>query len=296
MPASGDAAQAAQAAQAAIAETLPWEGRLVAVWGPTGAPGRTAIAVTLATEAATLGCATLLADADSYGGVVAQVLGLLDESPGLAAAVRQANVANLDLNALAKLARVVTPQLRVLTGIARADRWPELRPAGLTAVYALARRLAALTVAAMSSAAFAQASASRDPAPLDRSAPADDTAPAPDNDTRDAPPPRDQQRSAAAEGNAGEFRRIVTALDRHQTYSAGHARISDPDDRFRRLHDIEAERFADMGQDRALCGFDIETCELAADRLVGIDAAHDDMRVSQGRTLIALAVTGRPGL
>jgi len=130
-----------------IAEPPAWEGRLVAVWGPTGAPGRTTVAVTLATEAAALGCPTLLADADAYGGVVAQVLGLLDESPGLAAAVRQANVANLDLNALAKLARVVTPQLRVLTGIARADRWPELRPAGLTAVYALARRLAALTVA-----------------------------------------------------------------------------------------------------------------------------------------------------
>lgn len=123
-----------------------WAGRLVGVWGPTGAPGRTSIAVTLATEAARLGCPTLLADADSYGGVVAQALGLLDESPGLAAAVRQANTGNLDLVALAKLARVVNPQLRVLTGIARADRWPELRASGLTAVYALSRRLAALTV------------------------------------------------------------------------------------------------------------------------------------------------------
>jgi len=127
-------------------EADAWQGRLVAVWGPTGAPGRTTVAVTIATEAARLGCSTLLADADAYGGVVAQVLGLLDESPGLAAAVRQSNVGNLDLAALAKLARVVTPHLRVLTGIARADRWPELRPAGLTAVYALARRLATLTV------------------------------------------------------------------------------------------------------------------------------------------------------
>jgi len=127
-------------------ESPSWPGRVVAVWGPTGAPGRTTIAVTLATEAARMGCATLLADADSYGGVVAQALGLLDESPGLAAAVRAANAGNLDLVALAKLARVVNPQLRVLTGIARADRWPELRPAGLTVVYELSRRLAALTV------------------------------------------------------------------------------------------------------------------------------------------------------
>ena len=122
------------------------QGRLVAVWGPTGAPGRTTLAVTLATEAARLGVNTLLADADPYGAVVAQALGLLDESPGLAAAVRQANAGNLDVIALAKLARVVSPQLRVLTGIARADRWPELRPSGLSAVYALARRLAAFTV------------------------------------------------------------------------------------------------------------------------------------------------------
>ena len=121
-------------------------GTLIAVWGPTGAPGRTTIAVTLATDAARLGCSTLLADADCYGGVVAQVLGLLDESPGLAAAVRHANAGTLDDRTLATLARVVTPQLRVLTGIARAERWPELRPAGLTAVYAAARRLCKLTV------------------------------------------------------------------------------------------------------------------------------------------------------
>jgi MinD-like ATPase involved in chromosome partitioning or flagellar assembly len=122
------------------------DGRLVAVWGPTGAPGRTTIAVVLATEAARLGCASLLADADCYGGVIAQVLGLLDESPGLAAAVRQANAGNLDLHTLATLARVVGPNLRVLTGIARAERWPELRPSGLVAAYAIARQLATLTV------------------------------------------------------------------------------------------------------------------------------------------------------
>ena len=122
------------------------DGRLVAVWGPTGAPGRTTIAVVLATEAARLGCPSLLADADCYGGVIAQVLGLLDESPGLAAAVRQANAGNLDLHTLATLARVVGPNLRVLTGIARAERWPELRPSGLVAAYAIARQLAALTV------------------------------------------------------------------------------------------------------------------------------------------------------
>ncbi|HWG93483.1 MAG TPA: hypothetical protein VNU66_04555 [Mycobacteriales bacterium] len=121
-------------------------GRLVAVWGPAGAPGRTTVAVALASEAAVAGRSALLVDADVYGGVVAQVLGLLDESPGLAAAARQANAGTLDLPALARLARQVAPELRVLTGIARADRWPELRPSAVEQVLELARSLAAVTV------------------------------------------------------------------------------------------------------------------------------------------------------
>ena len=119
---------------------------MVAVWGPTGAPGRTTFAVTLATELAELGVPTLLVDADVYGGAVAQALGLLDEAPGLAAAVRVANNGLLDLPALAELARQVTPKLRVLTGITRPERWPELKPSGIANVLALARGLAAVTV------------------------------------------------------------------------------------------------------------------------------------------------------
>ncbi|SCX51971.1 Flp pilus assembly protein, ATPase CpaE [Klenkia marina] len=121
-------------------------GTVVAVWGPTGAPGRTTVAVGLADEAARLGVPTLLVDADVYGGVVAQVLGLLDESPGIAAAARQATAGTLDVARLARLAWAVTPQLRVLTGLARADRWPELRPQAVGTVLDQARRLSALTV------------------------------------------------------------------------------------------------------------------------------------------------------
>ena len=121
-------------------------GRVLAVWGPTGAPGRTTLAVTLASELAALGRSTLLVDADVYGGVVAQVLGLLDEAPGFAAAARLANNGALDLPGLAELARTVTPSLRVLTGIARADRWPELRPVAVEVVLELARSLSGMTV------------------------------------------------------------------------------------------------------------------------------------------------------
>ena len=124
----------------------PGTGRVVAVWGPTGAPGRTTVAVTLASELASLGRPTLLVDADVYGGVVAQVLGLLDEAPGLAAAARLANAGTLDDASLAGLARTAAPHLRVLSGLARADRWPELRPAALDVVLERARSLSAVTV------------------------------------------------------------------------------------------------------------------------------------------------------
>jgi MinD-like ATPase involved in chromosome partitioning or flagellar assembly len=121
-------------------------GRIVAVWGPTGAPGRTTVALGLADEAARLGVSTLLMDADVYGGVVAQLLGLLDESPGLAGAARLAGSGTLDGPALIRLAWAVRPQLRVLTGLSRADRWPELRPRAVGTVLEEARRLAELVI------------------------------------------------------------------------------------------------------------------------------------------------------
>lgn len=127
-------------------QTLPGSGRLVAVWGPTGAPGRTTVAVGIASELSLQGWPTLLVDADVYGGVIAQLLGLLDESPGLAAACRLANNGALDLPALAALARQLSPTLRVLGGIGRPDRWPELRPSALSVVLSLAASLAAVTV------------------------------------------------------------------------------------------------------------------------------------------------------
>jgi MinD-like ATPase involved in chromosome partitioning or flagellar assembly len=125
---------------------LSGPGRVVAVWGPTGAPGRTTVAVAVADEAARLGVPTLLVDADVYGGVVAQVLGILDESPGVAAAARADNQGELDVAALARLARAVNPRFRVLTGLSRADRWPELRPDAVRGVLDRARGLVALTV------------------------------------------------------------------------------------------------------------------------------------------------------
>jgi Flp pilus assembly CpaE family ATPase len=107
------------------------QGRLVAVWGPAGAPGRSAVAVNLAAELAGLGHPTLCIDLDTYGAALAQLVGLLDDGSGVAAACRAANAGSLDTAALRRLAVEVRPQLRMLTGITGPHRWPELRPASL---------------------------------------------------------------------------------------------------------------------------------------------------------------------
>ncbi|WP_024287693.1 hypothetical protein [Cellulomonas sp. KRMCY2] len=124
-------------------------GVVIAVWGPTGAPGRTTVALNLAAElAARPGGAggALIVDADTYGGTVAQMLGLLDEAPGIAAAARAAGTGRLDAVALAGLTPMLDGGLRVLTGISRAARWPEVSASSLEVVWAAARDLAAWTV------------------------------------------------------------------------------------------------------------------------------------------------------
>jgi Mrp family chromosome partitioning ATPase len=117
-------------------------GQVVAVWGPAGAPGRTTVAVTLAAELAALGEATLLVDADTYAASIAQTLGVLDEAPGLAAACRAASTGSLEPELLARLAPQVSEGLRVLTGIGRASRWPEVGATALEAMWPVARQVA----------------------------------------------------------------------------------------------------------------------------------------------------------
>lgn len=117
-------------------------GRLVAVWGPAGAPGRTTLAVSVAAELAARGLPTLVVDADPYGGAVAQHLGVLDEVSGLLAAARAANAGRLDPTALAAMCRSLGPRLRLLSGLPRADRWVEVRPAAFEELLRQARALA----------------------------------------------------------------------------------------------------------------------------------------------------------
>lgn len=102
------------------------EGRVWAVWGPAGAPGRSTVAAGIAAELASRGERTILVDADPWGGAVAQQLGILDEASGLLAAARLSAGGDL-AGRFASVQRAVNEQLTVITGLPRPDRWVEVR-------------------------------------------------------------------------------------------------------------------------------------------------------------------------
>ncbi len=128
-------------------DALPPEpGRLVTVWGPHGAPGRTCVAIGLADEIGRKGTHALLIDADTSAASVALWLGMLDEASGIAIACRQAEAGALDVVTLAETARAVTSHWRVITGLPRPDRWIELRSAALDRLWEVCRALPGVTV------------------------------------------------------------------------------------------------------------------------------------------------------
>ncbi|GAB3255380.1 AAA family ATPase [Nocardioides dilutus] len=112
-------------------------GRVVAVWGPAGAPGRTTVATGLAAVLATR-APTVLVDADPYGGSVAQVLGVLDEVSGLLAAARLVTAGTL-AEGFGSVPRCLDERLSVVTGLPRPDRWTEVRQGTLEALLDVAR-------------------------------------------------------------------------------------------------------------------------------------------------------------
>ncbi len=107
-------------------------GSLVAVWGPTGAPGRSSLAVSIAAAACARGHRTALVDADTYGGSISQLLGVLDDVSGVMAACRDVNRGQPE--AVASHLLALGPHWNLLTGVPRADMWHHLRPDALETV------------------------------------------------------------------------------------------------------------------------------------------------------------------
>jgi MinD-like ATPase involved in chromosome partitioning or flagellar assembly len=146
---TSEATPTAPSAPAPADTTLPGDGsrpgRVIAVWGPAGAPGRTTVAIALAAELARRQLTTLVLDADPYGGAVAQHLGVLDEVSGLLSAARLVASGTL-AERLPTVQRRLSDRLHVVTGLPRPDRWTEVRPGALAAVVETARRGAQVVI------------------------------------------------------------------------------------------------------------------------------------------------------
>ena len=123
--------------------------RLIAVWGPHGAPGRSTVAVQLAALLAAPDRGVALVDADTHAPALALLLGLTDDGPGIAAACRRAELGLLDGAELSRLSRPAESSggtIDVLVGINRPSRWPELSAARLRAALDVCRRWSAITL------------------------------------------------------------------------------------------------------------------------------------------------------
>ena len=128
------------------AERPATRGSVVAVWGPAGAPGRTSLAIALAGELAAAGHSVALADADTHAAAIAPSLGLLDEAPGFAAACRLAGANALTGDELDRVSATHRGGFRVLTGIGRPARWPELTAERIAGVLDAVRGWAGTTI------------------------------------------------------------------------------------------------------------------------------------------------------
>ncbi len=140
-PASADSAKTAAGTMGGVTTALNapdsdrTAGRLLVVWGGAGAPGRTTVAIHLAVEAARAGHSTLLIDADVWSASIAQTLEL-DEAPSVAQAARLA--ADGWPESITTCVQTGPDGLGVLTGLARAELWPEVREQAWRAVLAAA--------------------------------------------------------------------------------------------------------------------------------------------------------------
>ena len=110
-------------------------GRLVAVWGAGGAPGRSTVAIHVAVEAASAGSRTLLIDGDVWSASIAQSLEL-DETPSITQAARLA--ADGWPAPITDCVQAGPHDVAVLVGLARAELWPEVREESWRAVLAAA--------------------------------------------------------------------------------------------------------------------------------------------------------------
>lgn len=121
-------------------------GKLIAVAGTHGAPGRTTLALALSRTVAQAESVVLI-DGDVEAPSLAAVSGVGSVPAGLSAAVALASRGQMNQGQeLLPFLRRLAGNLDLLVGVSRPGRWWELPPASLTAVWSAARELAPWTL------------------------------------------------------------------------------------------------------------------------------------------------------
>ncbi|WP_346844445.1 hypothetical protein [uncultured Rothia sp.] len=110
---------------------------MITFWGPAGSPGRSTLALNFAAQLASSKRRVCLIDADTYAPSQSSLLGMLDDYSSLSQLCHLADRGQLFSENLAEIistVRIEKGVLDVVTGITRADRWPEIRSQALESV------------------------------------------------------------------------------------------------------------------------------------------------------------------
>ncbi|QWW20315.1 AAA family ATPase [Schaalia sp. 19OD2882] len=116
-------------------------GKLVAVWGTSGAPGRSTSALAVARWASHAG-KTVVVDADTLNPSLAHMLSLPVDPSGLGALSRVAGRGGVSPADVNRVVHTLDDGFSVLTGLGVPQRWKEVGPAALVDVLRAARRVA----------------------------------------------------------------------------------------------------------------------------------------------------------
>ena len=114
-------------------------GRVIAVWGPQGAPGRTLTALSLSRLLASMGKRVCLIDADTVAPALTVLTGIVEDASGIVVACRYAQRGSLTGQSFVQLARPIDRECWLIGGISHPDRWEELDARALKDVLNIAR-------------------------------------------------------------------------------------------------------------------------------------------------------------
>ena len=140
---------------------------MLAVWGTSGAPGRTTLAVGIA-SALSAHASTLLVDADTANPTIAHLLGLPVHASGLSTLARTASRGPITPADTLGAAVMRSENLHVITGLVTPHRWREVSKPGIESIVGALRLSARYSVIDIASTSLEKASrgASRDDAAL----------------------------------------------------------------------------------------------------------------------------------